>query len=104
MQIEANLGYKHAGEGVNLPEYLVRMTHREAMALGANRFEIGEQLNVIDCLDGIESHIRTLNRITNDLRRQNTKDIALELACAVIQKKPLKEIEEIAQIYYLACR
>jgi hypothetical protein len=98
MQIEANLGYKHAGEGVKLPEYLVRMTHREAMALGANRFEIGEQLNVIDCLGGIENHIHTLNRITNDLNRINKKDAAEKLIEAVLRKEPMNELTRLASL------
>ena len=76
MQIEANLGFKDAGKGVKLPEYLVRMTHREVCGLGAVRFEIGEQLSVLSCIDGIESYIRTLNKITNDLSRQNQQDLA----------------------------
>lgn len=96
MQIEANLGYKHAGEGTHLPEYLVRMTHHEVMALGANRFEIGEQLNVINCLQGIENHIRTLSSITNDLGRQNKKDAAIELIEAVLRKEPMSELAQLA--------
>lgn len=70
MNIEATLGYKDTGNGVKLPEYLVKMTHHEVMALGANRFEVGEVLTVVHCLQGIESHIRTLNSITNDLSRK----------------------------------
>ena len=76
MQIEANLGFKDAGKGVKLPEYLVRMTHREVFGLGAIRFEIGEQLLVKSSIDALESHIRTLHKITNDLSRQNQQDLA----------------------------
>jgi hypothetical protein len=104
MNIEANLGYKHASDGVNLPEYLVRMTHREIVGLGALRFEVGEQLTVKNCLDGIESYMRTLSKITNDLQRDNQRSIALELCNAVLQKKPAQEIQELAELYYMGCK
>ena len=104
MNIEANLGYKHAGNGVKLPEYLVRMTHHEVAGLGAVRFEIGEQLCVKHALDGIEVYIKTLNSITNDLQRENHRSVALELCNAVLKKKPAQEIQELAEIYFLGCR
>jgi hypothetical protein len=104
MNIEANLGYEHAGNGVKLPEYLVRMTHKEVVGLGALTFEVGEQLSVKSCLDGIENYIRTLNKITNDLQRENHRSVALELCNAVLQNKPAKEIQELAEIYYMGCR
>jgi hypothetical protein len=103
VHIEANLGYKDAGKGVNLPEYLVRMTHREVLGLGATTFEIGEQLSVKSCIDGIESYIRTLNKITNDLQRENHRSAALELCNAVLKKKSTQEIQELAQIYFMGC-
>jgi hypothetical protein len=96
VHIEANLGYKNANDGVKLPEYLVRMTHREVFGLGAVRFEIGEQLFVKHALDSIESAIRTLNSITNDLQRQNGKDAVTQLIDAVLRKEPIKEIERLA--------
>jgi hypothetical protein len=104
MHIEANLGYKNAGNGVKLPEYLVRMSHHDAMALGANRFEVGEVLNVVGCLANIEIHIRTLNKITTDLQRDNARDIALKLVHAVLDKSPTSKIEELAQLYFMGCR
>ena len=90
MQIEANLGFKDAGKGVKLPEYLVRMTHREVFGLGAVRFEIGEQLLVKSSLDAIESHIRTLHKITNDLSRQNLSDSERAADIAVMHSKGCK--------------
>jgi hypothetical protein len=99
MNIEANLGYKHASDGVKLPEYLVRMTHREVAGLGALTFEIGEQLCVTHALDSIESAIRTLNSITNDLSRQNQLDLAMKLALVVMNDAPKKDIESLALKY-----
>jgi hypothetical protein len=104
VHIEANLGCKNAGNGVNLPEYLVRMTHREVLGLGALTFEIGEQLSVKGCIDGIETYIRTLNKITNDLQRENHRNVALELCNAVLKKKSTQEIQELAEIYLMGCR
>jgi hypothetical protein len=101
MNIEAKLDYKHAGGGIKLPEYLVRMTHHDASGLGAVRFEVGEQLTVKNCLDGIESYMRTLSKITNDLQRDNQRSIALELCNAVLQKKPAQEIQKLAELYYM---
>ena len=55
MHIEANLGYFPVDNGVKLPEYLVRMTQREAIALGAKTFNIGEKLDVNAMAMGVQS-------------------------------------------------
>lgn len=47
MKIEAICPYIDAGKGIKQPEYLVRMSHREAMSLGAKTFQAGEELTIV---------------------------------------------------------
>lgn len=55
MKIEAICEYKET-DGIKQPEYLVRMSHKEVMALGGRTFITGEHLTVSHEIE----HLRTV--------------------------------------------
>jgi hypothetical protein len=67
MNIQAHLGQKRDKLGVALPEYLVKMTHREAIALGAKTFAIGEELHATQFLDKLDAHMSTMQFMANSM-------------------------------------
>lgn len=68
MRIIANAGYKDVGGGVKLPEYFVLVTHKEAIQLGATKFEVGESLDLLDAINRIDAHMQAFRLIGDAMR------------------------------------
>lgn len=61
MQIEAICRSVQYGNGVRLPEYLIRVSHKEAAQLGACHFTPGEILSFLHAVNALEDARRTID-------------------------------------------